>query len=135
MDFRKRYKISYYLDRVYAFQIALDIVNETVQDDVLCWHSWDEFEQQVIEANQAWEKVLSDKPESDLLEPLEINQLNIQQQATKVTDALNILTQVVQCADREHLQLKAENTELAFQEFLQLFGNYANPKAPFAWNQ
>ena len=56
IDFRNRNNISYYLDQVFEFQVALDIVNERAQDHVLCWHTWDEFVEQVNEAKQAWAK-------------------------------------------------------------------------------
>lgn len=56
-ELRKRYDISYYLDQLWDFQLAYDMVLQQTHPDVLYIKEWHEFDCLVEDMNLAWQEV------------------------------------------------------------------------------
>ena len=60
---RARQEMPYYLDKVWDFQIALDMVMEVVRDPELCLVEWVHFEDMVAELDASWLALKHNEPE------------------------------------------------------------------------
>ncbi|NJK82890.1 MAG: universal stress protein [Saprospiraceae bacterium] len=62
MALRQRYDIPYYLDKIWVFQSAYDIVRQFAHPDCLFITEWHDFDCLVEEMNLAWAEVVAGKP-------------------------------------------------------------------------
>ena len=123
-DLRYRYGITYYLDEAYEFQMAWDIVQETISDPVLCWLQWQEFELQVADAEKAYKRLSNHAVEWELFAFNDATVALHQRQKIELHHAwMNFMVEV-DCAHRENIAITAQQVTKAFDQLLNLFGNF-----------
>ncbi len=123
-DLRKQYGMSYYVDYLYEFQMAWDVVQETIDDPVLCWLEWQEFEHQVEDANNAWKKLHRRGVEWDVFEVPEQHKRLFQDYKADLLKALEAFNREMKRADREQVAVVSREVTQKFEKLLNLFGNF-----------
>lgn len=134
-DLRIRYGIDYHIDYMYDFQVAWDLVKETVNDPVLCWLEWQEFEAQVVDADQAYQAMVLQTIDWELIEA---DQRKIEAYRL-FKDALDVAWKdfkyEMECAHREQLAVAANVVTKQFEGMLNLFGDFESINAYVAQNE
>lgn len=132
MELRMRHRIPYYLDNIWEFQMAYDLVMEVAKDPNLCLLQWNEFEELVSDLNQLWYPVEHERP---LLaawgwDPATFEQFDEHRQT--IAACLERFNESVACADRENLALDCEDINPALWRTLALFGEITPGSQHFA---
>ena len=123
-DLRSRYGITYYIDEAYEFQMAWDLVQETVSDPVLCWLQWQEFEQQVEDAQKAYKRLRNHPVEWELFAFNDATIALHQRQKIAFHQAWMNFAVEVDCANRENIAVAAQQVTNTFDQLLNLFGDF-----------
>lgn len=132
---REQYDIDYYLDDLYDFQTTIDVVYETANDEMLCLLQWEDLEQQVTDANFAWQVALAQPFDKQLFEFDENKEMQRRIAMQAVSDAMGHLNEMLECADREQVALACKKLVPVFMQVLQLFGNFEESATYFAQQQ
>lgn len=122
MELRMRHRIPYYLDNIWEFQMAYDLVIEVAKDPNLCMLQWTEFEELVYDLNQLWYPVEHERPLLAVWgwDPATFAQFETQRRT--IAECLDRFNESVACADRENLALDCEDINPALWRMLALFG-------------
>jgi len=132
MELRMRHRIPYYLDNIWEFQMAYDLVMEVAKDPNLCMLKWDEFEELVYDLNQLWYPVGHERP---VLTAWNWDQATFEQfeaHRQTIAECLDRFNESVACADRENLALDCEDINPALWQILALFGEITQGAENFA---
>ena len=123
-DLRRRYNIRYYIDYMYEFQVAWDVVIETVNDPVLCWLQWNEFEKQVEDAETAWKSLMNQPLDNELFNFTDAEKEQFFLLREKTNDTWKAFKKEMDCANREYIAVTANDMTKQFIEFLNHFGQF-----------
>ena len=123
-DLRRRYDFKYYIDYMYEFQMSWDVVIETVNDPVLCWLQWNEFEQQVNDAEAAWKNLMNQPLDNQLFKFTDAEKEQFFLIREKTNDTWKAFKKEMDCANREYIAVMAYEMTNQFDLFLNHFGHF-----------
>lgn len=128
-DLRKTNGMTYYIDYIYEFQMAWDVVEEVINDPVLCWLEWQEFENQVQIAKKAWEKLNRKEVEWQYFNPTKEELAHFEQYKKNLEVAMKAFLNDVTMAEREYIALSSLEVSKQLNNLTNIFGNFseANP--------
>ncbi len=123
-DLRRRYDMKYYVDYLYEFQMAWEVVTETINDPVLCWLQWNEFERQVKDAEMAWKDLMAKPLEENLIKFSKEEKQKFIKLREDANETWKAFKKEMDCADREKIALTANEMTIQFDQFMNHFGNF-----------
>ena len=127
---REEYEVDYYLDKIWAFQIAYADFQEVADDDVLCWLGWDSIAEMEEELRLLWQ------PIDETITPPAYFELDLDQISafnawqTKIRATLINLKEAVQCANREEMAVVSTELGLQLNNLIKQFGTLEKQVAP-----
>ena len=134
VNLRQRYGINYYLDYLYLFQSDWKVVLEIVNDPVLCWLEWNEFEDQVNKTSERWFLASNAKIEWETYS-FNAKEIDLFHQQIKVFEfTFDCFIDEMECANRETVALAAEQANTNFEKLIGLFGDFSVAKHLMASN-
>lgn len=128
VDLRAKENIDYYLDKIWDLETAIDNVVEVSNDTMLDLLTYNEFLPMTQQIQASWQEVLIDTWEPAYFD---FSELEIREEADrKFTLGLRVLDfkQDVQTADRCKIETAVKKLELAYLNYLYLFGDFDNPE-------
>ncbi len=129
---RRKYNIDYYLDYLYDFQSAADMLAETANDEMLCLLEWEEFTALGQHTEKQWRRVLIQPFDAELYEFDDEQVQLLRQRQAEVTRRLAHLSKVMECADREQIARASIALEPALMNVIRLFGDDPTEQTFFA---
>ena len=132
MDIRRKQKISYYMDFVWEFEAALDLVLEPSGDLMYCLLDQCEFNDLVSEMNYAWHQMNLAYFDADRFgfDDNKIFFYNFRRK--KLKTAIKDFNKAFEFGDGEEIAVKASVLEVAYLDFLYCFGDFTSSKTHFA---
>jgi hypothetical protein len=132
MQIRECEQIPYYLDRVWDFQMAFEMVQEIANDPMLCLMPWDEFEQLLDDMDHYWKKLKEDKPRTDTFSLDREQKKKLEKLKTEIGNQLEDLKAISDCADREEIAMYCGKMEPLIYQMIRLFGKRGSGANLFA---
>ncbi|HMO40793.1 MAG TPA: hypothetical protein PKC76_05845 [Saprospiraceae bacterium] len=122
-NLRTRYRIDYYLDYLYDFQEAADLLTETATDEMLCLQAWEDLEKMAAETAAAWQEVRYYPLDADLYE-LDADKIELlRARMQTVAAVLQNMEKAIETADRAQVAAVCTRLQPAFLKVLWVFGN------------
>ncbi|MFT5166710.1 MAG: hypothetical protein ACI8P3_001942 [Saprospiraceae bacterium] len=132
MDFRWREGMSYYLDKVWDLEAAIDIVVQTSSDPMMDLIEWQEFIPMCYDVEEAWNEVLQTPLDENLFGFTPSGREVLEDRHSRLNYAiLNFMTSI-EYADNCKLAAAAKKMETAYLDYLYLFGDFESSKSLFA---
>lgn len=123
IQLRAQHHVDYYLDKVWAFQIAQADFHEVADDDVLCWLGWNKVEEMEKELRYLWRPIKKEGlPPAFYLTENKITNFNKHHEA--IDNKMELLHTAVKCADREHMALISAEVGHHLDSLIRVFGNF-----------
>ncbi len=122
MELRMRHRIPYYLDNIWEFQMAYDLVIEVAKDPYLCLLEWQEFEALVTDLNNLWYPAEKEMPAVAIWGWDQATFEKFEADRRIIAQCLADFTASVECADRENLALDCEDINPALWRIIAHFG-------------
>jgi hypothetical protein len=129
---RRHADLDYFLDDLYDFQNALDVVWETASDQQLCLLEWPEFEVLAQEATQKWNTLQAQQLDYRLFEFDPYQQARFKAAKTDIQNGMNDFQKAVDCANIEQIARTARQIEPKIWNLLALFGNFEAAQTYYA---
>ncbi len=123
-DWRVCNDMTYYLDYLYEFQMAWEVVVESLEDPDRCWLNWQIFHQDVMIASQAWSIAYRAEVEWELFPTVGHNQMLFAEYRTALETELKRLVEAVDQGQLDKTIQEAEFVSEKFDDLLNLFGNF-----------
>ena len=121
---RSQYEIDYFLDDIWAFQIAYADFQEVADDDVLCWLGWDNVAKMEKELSLLWKPVYKTNKLPEYLEFTVADEVQFIIRQRTIDAKLVALRAALDCADREQMALVGTSLGQEINEMIKLFGNF-----------
>ena len=123
-DWRACQGMEYYLDHLYAFQLAWEVVLEHLEEPSICQLDWEQAYLDINVAQQAWVRVKYAMVEWDLfsISPEDIR--NFDQYKDHVNDAMKNFVQEANWAQLENMIYEASVVTRTLNELLNVFGHF-----------
>lgn len=132
LDLRAKNNLDYYLDDVWEFEAALDLVEEVAVDQMLCLLDYCEFEDIVKDMNEQWGIVNNAKVDATLFDLNTENLKSLNSQKKKLHEAIIVFNQAVEEMEGENLAMTATFLKQAYLEYLAGFGDFISSKHYYA---
>ena len=132
MDIRRKQKVSYYMDFVWEFEAALDLVLEPAGDLMLDLLDYCEFKDLISEMNYAWHQLnLAYFDETRFgFDDHKTFYYNFRKKQLK--SALKDFNESFEIGDGEEIAIKASILEEAYLDYLFVFGDFTTSNTHFA---
>ncbi len=133
MDLRWREDVPYYLDKVYDLEAAIDLVVEVSTDPMLELYEWGELETMIEDLEEAWREVHLANVDPKMFNFS--NQKKVKEEDRKFNLGLAIKTFVIaaEYADTTVVANAAYNLEVAYLDYLYIFGDFEATKTYYAF--
>lgn len=122
MQIRECNQISYYLDKVWDFQMAFELVREASNDPMLCLLSWSEFRILVENLDAGWKRLSQEKNDYAPFVLTADKKRVLGEQQQVIGSELARLQAIMDCADREEIASHVSRLEPFVFQFIRLFG-------------
>lgn len=124
MALREQYRIDYYLDYLFDFQEAAQLVTETSTDQMLCLMGWGELEDMAQAATNAWRDAQHEPVDVALYELDSEKLMLLKDKMQVVALALDDMNAAMESANRAKVATACKKLEPAYLEVLWMFGNF-----------
>jgi hypothetical protein len=124
-ELRRRYHIPYYLDKVWSFQSAYDLVYQFAHPDYIFTTEWHEFDCLVEDMNLAWAEVVNSKLDTNW-NPTKQQRFEVLK--TTITAQLKQFDRDVKKANVESdiLYSKVKQIQTTMLALIKLFGQFGS---------
>jgi hypothetical protein len=135
VDFRWREGMTYYLDKVWDLEAAIDVVVQTTNDPMLDRMEWEEFIPMCYSVEDAWGEILQAPFDSKLFGFTRSDMDKLADRYSDLDYAIQNFIVSIQFADSCKLADAANKMETAYLNYLYLFGDFEASKSHFAFDQ
>lgn len=130
MDWRWRWKLDYFLDKVWDLEASIDVAKSAALDPILDLLEWEEYQRVNEDIRQSWEQIQNSQPDPRLhhLEETQIQDLNLRH--SELDALLNAYLKEGQCLNTCEYEAAIESLHYAFLNYLKTFGDFSRLNWP-----
>ncbi len=125
MEIRGRNHIPYFLDQLWEMQMSYDIVQETLNDQMMCHLEWDDVEMQIRDLNDQWSYAAVAIPDIRYYDWDNEQIQRFFQIRRDVEQKMVQFNQTVECADQLELAREGQQLGELIFHWIALFGSEA----------
>lgn len=133
MDLRWREDIPYYLDNVYDLEATIDLVVEVSTDPMLELYEWCELEKMVEDLEEAWRAVHLANVDPRIFNFDNLAKAKEADRKFNLGLAIKTFTIAAEYADAAVVANAAYNLEVAYLDYLDIFGDFEATKTYYAY--
>lgn len=134
IDLRWREGIRYHLDKVWDLEATIDIVVETTSDPMLDLMEWEEFIPMCYDVERAWILVIEEPFQPNLFQFSENKLERLEERKQQLGNMIDVFMTTVECADSCKIHEAAKAMEVAYLNYLYLFGDFQGANNNYALN-
>lgn len=132
IDFRRRESIPYFLDKVWDLESAIDIIVQISEESLVGLEAWDEFTIKSKEIEAAWYEVLNTNYEEQLFGIDNLDKMLLEKRTSELGSAIEHFLNACKGSDICEVENNAQQMEVAYLNYLCLFGDFESSKSHFA---
>lgn len=135
MDFRALYHIEYYLDNLFEFQAAVDVLKATTEDEMLYMMEWEDVMDMAEALENKWKAVTKTKLEAAIFEFDENKTWKWHTTMESVSEKVGMVQEAMNHADRAKVAAASEKLDRTLKEVIRLFGSFEATSTYYVQNE
>ena len=135
MDMRREMEIDYALDYIWDFEETLDLTIQVVDNPMMIWSNYDEFESIIFKMNTRWDLLKDNSFPASQYDMDAKTQKELLLQMNNMEEALLEFNQVVKEKELLLIGFAANNLHRKYLNLLHCFGEFQESKTQYVLNK